>query len=185
MSGPLDGPLIRAREAMRRSRVDAVIAASPGLVAFLTGHVMPANLAYPSRDARVGQPTTALVTADAVVTLGRAPSPALGETVVYPASGLGEADTAVSYGALVGALGDLSLTRGTVAVELGQLPAAGLVAIQRAHPGLTIRPLGDLLAEAKAEKSAQEICRARGGLRSRRRGPCRYPERDRAGPDGG
>ncbi len=54
-------PLDRAREAARVAGVDAVIAASPGMVAFLTGHVVPAQLAHPSRDGRLEKPTIAIV----------------------------------------------------------------------------------------------------------------------------
>src|SRR5205807_10469573 len=61
-------PLERTREAMRAAGVDAVLAASPGLVAFLTGHVVPAHLAYPSRDGRLEKPTLALVTQDGAAT---------------------------------------------------------------------------------------------------------------------
>ena len=59
-------PLTRARSAMGEAGIDAVVAASPGLVSFLTGHVLPAYLAYPSRDGRLEKPTIALITSMAM-----------------------------------------------------------------------------------------------------------------------
>src|SRR5205823_6186055 len=85
-------PLERAREAMRAAGFDAVLAASPGLVAFLTGHVLPAHLAYPSRDGRLEKPTLALVTQGAALTVGVDPKPSVGEAVSYGSGRSGLAD---------------------------------------------------------------------------------------------
>jgi Xaa-Pro dipeptidase len=142
---------------MRGANVDAIVAASPGLVAFLTGHVMPANLAYPSRDARVGQPTTAVVTVDAVATVARAPNPTVGETFTYERAELADADAEAAFDALRAAIVQLGLGKATVAFESGQMPAASLAAIRASAPDAALRPLGDLLVEAKATKSDAEL----------------------------
>jgi Xaa-Pro aminopeptidase len=142
---------------MRRAGVDGVIATSPGLVAFLTGHVMPANLAYPSRDARVGQPTTAIVTLEAALTVGRAPMPTIGESRVYSRPDLGESDSEVAFDALRDALVEAGLQHQTIAIELGQLPAAAAARLAGACPDATVQPLGGLLVEAKGMKSDSEV----------------------------
>jgi Xaa-Pro aminopeptidase len=138
--------LERAREAMRAAGVDAVLVASPGLVAFLTGHVLPAHLAYPSRDGRLEKPTLALVTQDDAVTIGVDPKPTVGAAVPYGADRRGLAD------ASFGVLAELDLGR-RLAAELAWVPAGALAAL----PELEVRPLDDLLADARAAKSPDEI----------------------------
>jgi Xaa-Pro aminopeptidase len=144
-------PLERVREAMREAGVDAVLAASPGLVAFLTGHVVPAHLAYPSRDARLEKPTLALVTLDRAVTVGADPAPQVGEALPYGDGRAGLHDDPDAFAALAAAAEGLEGAR--VAVELAQVPAAAIAALPRAHVG----PLDGLLRGARAAKSDGEI----------------------------
>src|SRR5207248_4074522 len=140
--------------AMRVAGVDVVLAASPGLVAFLTGHVLPAHLAYPSRDGRLEKPTLALVAQGAALTVGVDPRPAVGEAVSYGSGSSGLADA--RFAALADAAAGLDLGR-RLAAELAWVPAGALAALQERRPGLEVRPLDGLLAEAKAAKSREEI----------------------------
>jgi Xaa-Pro dipeptidase len=149
-------PLKRAQSAMADAGVDAVLVASPGLVAFLSGHVIPPHLTYPSRDGRLPRATLVLATRDEVATIGAAPQPARGKAIRHsPAAGL--SDTAEAFAALGEAADQLGLRAGRVAVELAAVPAAALAALERAVSRVAIRPLNGLLAPAKAAKSAAEI----------------------------
>jgi Xaa-Pro aminopeptidase len=141
---------------MREHGMDAVLAGSPGLVAFLTGHVVPAHLAYPSRDARLEKPTLALVTADAVITIGSDPRPGYGEAVPYGDGALGLSDGPAAFAAVERAVAELGLTAGRLAVELALVPAGALAAVQRAAPRLGIEPLDGALEAAKTAKSDEE-----------------------------
>jgi Xaa-Pro aminopeptidase len=145
-------PLERAREAMREAGVDAVLAASPGLVAFLTGHVVPAHLAYPSRDARLEKPTLALVTLDRAVTVGVDPAPRVGEAVHYGDGRAGLRDDPEAFAALAAAAEGLEGAR--VAVELAHVPAAAMLAALRRT---RVEPLDGLLRRARAAKSDGEV----------------------------
>ncbi len=150
-------PLDRAREAMASAEVDAVLVASPGLVAFLTGHVVPAFLAYPSRDGRLEKPTLALVTADGAATVGAAPSPDVGAAIPYGAGARGLLDAPEAFGALAGAAEELGFTGGRVAVEQALVPAAAVAALSVAVPGAVLVALDGLLRTAKAAKSDEEL----------------------------
>lgn len=149
-------PVERARAAMRSSHVDAVVAASPGLVAFLTGHVLPAHLAYPSRDGRLEKPTIAVVTLEHAVTIGVAPDPEHGERVEYGHDRVGLADGPTRFRAVADAAASLGV-RGHVAVELAWVPAAAVAALVERVSAADIRPLDDLLRPARAEKGADEL----------------------------
>jgi Xaa-Pro dipeptidase len=143
--------------AMREHRVDAVLAGSPGLVAFLTGHVVPAHLAYPSRDARLEKPTVALVTQDGVVTIGSDPRPAHGDAVRYGDGALGLHDGPEAFEALRAAAAELGTGAGRMGVELALVPAGALAAVRDGSPKLEVVPLDDALERAKTTKSADEV----------------------------
>lgn len=152
-------PLERARAAMRGAGLDAVLVGSPGTVAFLSGHVTPAQLAHPSRDGRLEKPTLCLATADdqGPVTLGTRPEPRIGAAAEYGPEGRGLMDGPGSFAALSAACGDLGLTAGRIAVEEGWVPAAAAAALRDGVPGLEMSPLNDLLCAAKAQKSDAEL----------------------------
>ena len=150
---------------MTATGVDAVFAGSPGLVAFLTGHVMPAHLGFPSRDARNEKPTLAIVTNDDAVTIGGSPTPAVGRTVSWGEGASGLRDDAAAFAAIGEALGSLRLRRGKMAVELAHVDAGAYRAVVQAAPELVIKPLNDLLAAAKAVKDNNELDGLRAALR--------------------
>lgn len=153
---PTAAPLERARHAMAEHGIDAVVAASPGTVAFLTGHVMPAHLAYPSRDGRLEKPAVAIVTADAAVTVAVAPTPTVGEAVAYADGAGGLNDGPAAFGAIVSAATAIGLRAGRVAAELAWLPAGAYAALTEGSARLDVRPLDGLLRAAKAGKSDEE-----------------------------
>lgn len=153
-------PLDRAREAARVAGVDAVIAASPGMVAFLTGHVVPAQLAHPSRDGRLEKPTIAIVTQDDAVTVGLRPDPATGRSIPLVAGGLD--DSPGGFEPLAAAARDCGLDGRLVAVESAFVPAAAVQALGDGIPRARLQPLDDLLRRARAQKSASE----RDGIRA-------------------
>lgn len=150
-------PLDRAREAIAAARYDGVLAGSPGLVAFLTGHVMPPHLAYPSRDGRLEKPTLALVTADEAVTVGADPTPALGAAISYGPGRVGLRDGPEAFTALATAAAELGLRSGRIAAELAFVPAGAVALLAEGAPGLRLEPLDGLLREAKAVKSDSEV----------------------------
>lgn len=142
---------------MRSAGVDAVIAASPGLVAFLTGHVVPPQLAHPSRDGRLEKPTIAIVTTDdwGEATIGTRPEPTTGSAIPHESGGL--QDDGSAFNAVLAAAVELGLTDATVAIESAFVPAAALLALRDGLPAMKARPLNDLLRSAKARKSAAEL----------------------------
>jgi Xaa-Pro dipeptidase len=144
---------------MRDAGIDAVIAASPGLVAFLSGHVMPAQLANPSRDGRLEKPTICIATrgVNGIATIGNRPEPATGVGVSYGEGGRGLSDGPDSFDALCAAAKELGLTAGRIAVEMSHVPAAAVDALRDAAPRARLEPLNDLLRAAKAAKSASEL----------------------------
>ena len=147
----------RARVAIRAAGIDGVLAGSPGLVAFLTGHVIPAHLAFPSRDARLEKPTLALVTCDEAITIGCDPQPALGLAVAYGDGSRGLHDGPEAFAAVADAVNSLGLAAGRLRVELSAVPAGALAAVRNTSPGLVVEPLDDLLKEVKAIKSDEEL----------------------------
>jgi Xaa-Pro aminopeptidase len=153
---PIPTPLERAREAMAEAGFDGVIAASPGLVAFLTGHVLPAHLAYPSRDGRLEKPTIAVASLTQAVTIGVDPKPTVGESVRYGDDRIGLADGPQRFRAVAEEVGSMNLAGGRLAVELAWVPAGALCALQELRPRASIEPLDGLLKTAKATKSDQE-----------------------------
>lgn len=166
--GPVDswiqsagGALERARRAMATAKVDAVFVASPGLVAFLTGHVVPAYLAYPSRDGRLEKPALALVTAEDAVTVAVSPDPAVGLGMPYGEGGRGLADGVAAFSAVTEVAGGLGLTRGSIAVEAGLVPAAAVDALRAAAPGAQLIALDGLLRDARMPKSDAELTELR------------------------
>jgi Xaa-Pro aminopeptidase len=153
---PIPTPLERARKAMAEAGFDGVIAASPGLVAFLTGHVLPAHLAYPSRDGRLEKPTIAVASLTRAVTIGVDPKPAVGESVRYGDDRIGLADGPERFRAVAEEVGSMNLAGGRLAVELAWVPAGALCALVELKPRASIEPLDGLLQTAKAIKSDQE-----------------------------
>lgn len=156
--------LTRARDAGRAAGIDWILAGSPGLVAFLTGHVMPANLAFPSRDGRLEKPTLAMVGPDEAVTVGINPRPERGLAQAYGEGGRGSFDDPAAFDAVVQAARTLGLQAGRVAVEMTWVPAGAVAALQAALPRLEIRPLGPLLIRAKAQKNEEELAGLRQAL---------------------
>lgn len=155
MTAPV--PLERTRSAMAAVGVDAVLVASPGMVAFLTGHVAPAHIALPSRDSRLEKPTLALVTADVAVTIGTEPDPATGIALAYGEDAVGLHDAPTAFVALTRAMTEIGLTAGQLAVEATYVPAAVSMLVGEVHGGVRWRPLDDLLCEAKAMKDGHEL----------------------------
>ncbi len=150
-------PIERARAAMRKARVDAVLVASPGNVAFLTGHVIDARLAMPSRDTRIEKPTVALVTAEHAVTVGFEPQPTVGSGISYRADAVGQHESPKAFAAVGEALDALGLWAGTVAVEGAYVPSAVVELAATHSPDLSWRPLDRILRGARASKDAGEI----------------------------
>lgn len=134
-----------------------MLVASPGLVAFLTGHVVPAYLAFPSRDGRLEKPALALVTSGDAVTVAVAPAPVLGAAVTYGSGARGLCDGPGAFDALAAIVAGLGLTNGRLAVELGLVPAGAVDALRITAPALEIVPLDDLLRDARAVKSDAEL----------------------------
>ncbi len=157
-------PLTRARDAARKAGIDWIVAASPGLVAFLTGHVMPPHLAFPSRDGRLEKPTLALVGPEEVATIGARPEPERGLARPYGEGARGTFEDAAAFAAVVAAARELGLKGGRVAVEMAWVPAGVIAALEAAIAGLEITPLGSLLTRAKAQKSAGELAGMREAL---------------------
>ena len=153
----IPSPLIRARAAMREHGVDAVLGASPGLVAFLTGHVLPAYLSYPSRDGRLDKPTLALITQDSAATIGSTPAPEVGLAVPIGEQWRSIDDGPTQFASLVVAADEIGLNAGRLAVELAHVPAGALAALLEARDRLHVEPLGGLLRDAKAIKSDAEV----------------------------
>jgi Xaa-Pro aminopeptidase len=156
--------LERARLALAERGIDGALVSSPGLVAFLTGHVMPGHLGFPSRDGRQEKPTLALVTATDAVTVGVAPRPGVGDAYSYGDGGSGLADGPDAYAALAEAITALGLTHGRLATEAGLLPAAAIEAVRAAAPQLETVPLNDALRYARAPKSDSELAGLREAL---------------------
>jgi Xaa-Pro dipeptidase len=152
-----EAPLTRARDAMAAAGVDAVLAGSPGLVAFLTGHVVPAFLAYPSRDGRLEKPAVALVTRDGAVTVAATPAPAVGDAIAYGDGGRGLRDGPDAFAAIAQGAAELGLRSGRVAVELAHVSAGAVAALTAGAPDLRLEPLDGLLLQAKAIKSDAEV----------------------------
>ncbi len=149
--------LQRARQAMITAGVDAVLVGSPGLVAFLTGHVIPSHLAYPSRDGRMEKPTLALVTRDGLATIGSMPTPSVGNVVPYGIGARGLSDNSDAFAAVLAAAKTLGLRAGKLAVELALVPAGALAAISEACPALKVLPLDRLFSASKSVKDADEL----------------------------
>jgi Xaa-Pro dipeptidase len=149
-------PHERARVAARAAGIDWVLAGSPGLVAFLSGHVIPPHLAFPSRDGRLEKPTLVLLGPDDVVTVGCNPQPAIGQQARYDGAAALN-DEPAAFAALARAARSLGLRKGRVAVELSSVPAAAVQALAAVSPDAKIEPLDDLLSDVKAEKSGEEV----------------------------
>ncbi len=156
-SGRSTSPQDRARLALREHRFDGALVASPGLVAFLTGHVLPAHLGFPSRDGRLERPTLALITDRELVTIGVTPRPASGDVVAYGAAGRGLFDGVEGYAPLAEVIAGVGLTRGRLAVEASLVPSAAVDAVRRIAPSLELLPLDDALRAARASKSDEEV----------------------------
>lgn len=147
-------PLERAREAMLTAGVDAVMVASPGMVAFLTGHVVPAQLAHPSRDGRMEKPTIAIVTAEDVATVGPWPDPSHGRSMALVSGGLD--DSPAGFDPLVTTACELGIDDGVVALEAAFVPAAAAQGLREGLAGARFRPLDGLLRRVRAQKSESE-----------------------------
>jgi Xaa-Pro aminopeptidase len=144
---------------MGSAGVAAVVVASPGNVAFLGGHVVPAQLAHPSRDGRLEKPTICIAVADdqGPITIGNQPLPTLGAASPYGEGGRGLNDQPAAFGAVADAAVSLDLVSGRVAVEGSYVPAAAVEALRERAPKLEIEPLDDLLKTARAGKSPAEL----------------------------
>ncbi len=151
--------------ALAERDLNAALVASPGLVAFLTGHVIPAHLGFPSRDGRLEKPTLALITATDACTFGMAPAPSVGVAIPYGKAGRALFDAPAAYAVLKDAIAARGiLRRGRLAVEAGLLPAAALEAVREGAPSVKIEPLDDAFKFARQLKSTDELVGLREAL---------------------
>jgi Xaa-Pro aminopeptidase len=134
------------------------------MVAFLTGHVVAAHLAMPSRDGRIERPTLALVTARDAVTVGQRPVPSQGLAIAWGDQGGDRRDSVAGFSAIGRIARELGVLSGAVGVELGSVPAAGVAALLEGVPSLEVRPLDGTLATAKAAKNEDEAAGVRAAL---------------------
>ncbi len=153
--------IARARVAYEDAGFDGVIVASPGAVAFLSGHVVPPHLAFPSRDNRLELPTLTLSVGDDTTTFGMQPMPVTGQSVVFERDELdatpGSMASQPIYTAIIRAARELGFRGGRIGVEVSHVPVAVTLALQDAWPSVEIVPLGRTLWRARAEKDPEEL----------------------------
>lgn len=148
-----DDVIQKQREAMRRDRLDAIIAVSPENFAYVTGFVVPSQPLMRWRHAMAivtADGKTAIVSVDMEETTVRTRAPGI-EIRVW-----GEF-TDDPMRTLAGLLTDLGLGGARIGLEFDYLPAGDFERLRRGLPKASFVPVEALLARLRQNKTPDEL----------------------------